>query len=186
MERRSAVPHRRARGFDLFTRSSSSAGPPRRSGPKNTKDDDKEPDLTPGADELAKMPLRADQLLTSPDGMALAILTNAINQRQEKYEDVELYTLALMVSRRAVDSAGHPDPDRPYPIRLTENQAQEVRPHWANDSQHIFFSVEVGDPLGSYRDLQPHLYWVDTMSKKVEQWSEEFPGPIEHYTVAGN
>jgi len=153
---------------------------------KNSKDDDKEPDLTPGAVELAKMPLRADHLLTSPNGMTLAILTNAINQRQEKYEDVELYTLALMVSRRAVDSAGHPDPDRPYPIRLTENQAEEVRPHWANDSRHIFFSVEVGDPLGPYRDLQPHLYWVDTMSKKIEQWSTDFPGPIEHYTVAAD
>ena len=152
---------------------------------KNTKDDEKEPDLTPGAVEIAKMPLRADQLLTSPDGMTLAILTNAINQRQEKYEDVELFTLALMVSRRAMDSAGHPDPDRPHPIRLTENQAEEVRPHWADDSRHIFFSVEVGDPLGPYRDLQPHLYWVDTISKKVEQWSENFPGPIEHYTVAG-
>jgi dipeptidyl aminopeptidase/acylaminoacyl peptidase len=153
---------------------------------KNTKDDEKEPDLTPGAVELAKMPLRIDQLFTSPDGMTLAMLTNAINQRQEKYEDVELYTLALMVSRRAMDSAGHPDPDRPHPVRLTENQAQEVRPHWANDNRHIFFSVEVGDPLGPYRDLQPHLYWVDTMNKKVEQWSEDFPGPIEHYTVAGN
>lgn len=153
---------------------------------KNTKDDDKEPDLTPGAVELTKMPLRADQLFTSPDGMTLAILTNAVNQRQEKYEDVELYTLPLAGGRRVMNSSGGGDPDRASPVRITQNEAVEVRPHWANDNRHIFFSVEVGDPLGPYRDLQPHLYWVDIVSKKVEQWSEEFPGPIEHYTVAGD
>ena len=48
------------------------------------------------------------------------------------------------------------------PRRITHNQAAEIRPRWANDSRHIFFTVEVGDVSGPYRDLQPHLYWVDT------------------------
>src|ERR1700751_5818779 len=52
-----------------------------------------QPDLTPGAQTLATLPLRVDDLATSPDGAKLAFLTNAINQRQEKYEDVELYVL---------------------------------------------------------------------------------------------
>ena len=82
-----------------------------------------------------------------PTACHLAFVTNAINQRQEKSEDVEIYTFALMVSRRALDSHGKPDPDRPYPIRITHNQAAEIRPRWANDSRHIFFSVEVGRRL---------------------------------------
>ena len=33
--------------------------------------------------------------------------------------------------------------------------------HWANDNRHIFFTSE-NDPTGPYRDLQLHLYWVDS------------------------
>jgi dipeptidyl aminopeptidase/acylaminoacyl peptidase len=132
---------------------------------------EKQPDLTPGAHPIASMPLRIDELITSPDGTKLAILTNAINQRQEKYEDVEIYVL---------DATGG------QPRRVTKNEAQEVRPRWANDNRHIFFSVEVGDPFGPYRDLQPHLYWVDTADNKVEQWDKAFVGPVEHYAVTDN
>jgi dipeptidyl aminopeptidase/acylaminoacyl peptidase len=149
-------------------------------------DDDKEPDLTPGAIKIAEMPLRVDHLLASPDGSTLAFVTNAINQRQEKIEDIEIYTFPLLVSRRAFDSKGNPDPDRPHPIRITENQADEVRPRFANDSRHIFFSVEVGDVSGPYRDLQPHLYWVDIFSKKVEQWAKDFTGQIVSFEPYAN
>ena len=135
---------------------------------------EKQPDVTPGADTLATMALRADDLVTSPDGTKLAILTNAINQRQEKYEDVEIYVL---------DVAGAPSS---APRRITKNEAVEGRPRWANDSRHIFFEVELGDPLASYRDLQPHLYWVDTADGKIEQWDKAFIGPVEHYAVAGD
>ena len=137
------------------------------------KDEDDESDFTPGAVELAKMPLRIEHLLTSPNGSALAIVTNAINQRQEKYEDVEIYT---------IDLTGHAH----EPLRITTNQAIEVRPRWASDSRHIFFSVEVGDPFGPYRDLQPHLYWVDTADKKVEQWAKDFTGQIVSYNPYSN
>jgi dipeptidyl aminopeptidase/acylaminoacyl peptidase len=137
---------------------------------------EKQPDLTPGARPIASMSLRADELITSPDGSKLAILTNAINQRQEKYEDVEIYVL---------DRVGTGDSPM-QPRRVTKNEAQEVRPRWANDNRHIFFSVEVGDPFGPYRDLQPHLYWVDSTDGKVEQWDKAFVGPVEHYAVADN
>jgi dipeptidyl aminopeptidase/acylaminoacyl peptidase len=127
-----------------------------------------QPDLTPGANVIATSSLRVDDLATSPDGTKLAFLTNAINQRQEKYEDVELYVLDV--------SGGQPR-------RLTKNEAYETRPRWANDSRHIFFSVEVGDVSGPYRDLQPHLYWIDTSDGKIEQWDKSFIGPVEHYSV---
>src|SRR5215472_19326868 len=132
----------------------------------------KQPDLTPGARPIATMPLRIDELVTSPDGTKLAILTNAINQRQEKYEDIEIYVLDVKGGQ---------------PRRVTKNQAEEVRPRWANDNRHILFSVEVGEPFGPYRDLQPHLYWVDTAPDgKVEQWDKAFVGPVEHYAVTDN
>ena len=56
---------------------------------------EKQPDLTPGARAIATVPLRVDDLITSPDGSKLAFITNAINQRQEKYEDVEIYIVDL-------------------------------------------------------------------------------------------
>ncbi len=70
--------------------------------------------------------------------------------------------------------------------RITHNEAQEIHPRWASDSRHIFFSVEVGDVSGPYRDLQPHLYWVDTSSKKIEQWAKDFTGQIASFEPTAN
>jgi dipeptidyl aminopeptidase/acylaminoacyl peptidase len=137
---------------------------------------EKQPDLTPGTRAIATIPLRVDDLVTSPDGTKLAFVSNAINQRQEKYEDVEIYVVDL-----ARVAAG--DLPAPPPRRITHNEGEEVRPRWANDSRHIFFSIGVGDVSGPYRDLQPHLYWVDTEGGKIEQWSKDFIGPVEHYAV---
>ena len=151
---------------------------------------EEQPDLTPGAHAIAGSPLRVEGLVTSPDGRKLAFLSNAINQRQEKYEDVEIYVVDLTVIQP-------PSPERKYasftaePRRITHNQAEEVHPRWADDSRHIFFSVEVGDVAGPYRDVQPHLYWVDTESgatehDQTEQWSKDFIGPVDHYAIAAN
>src|ERR1035441_9892037 len=151
---------------------------------KKDGDPNKEPDLTPGADAIATTPLRVDGLVTSPDGRKLAFVSNAINQRQEKYEDVEVNTVDLGVARTRPEreskgpspatAGSNADAGLAEPRRVTTNQAVEVRPRWASDSRHIFFSVEVGDVSGPYRDLQPHLYWVDTESGAIEQWSKDF------------
>jgi dipeptidyl aminopeptidase/acylaminoacyl peptidase len=148
---------------------------------KKNPDGEKERDLTPGARELATSPLRVDDLITSPDGNKLAFLTNSINQRQEKFEDVELYVINVGQPPSAAN-AGSED-KLAEPRRLTHNQAVETRPRWANDSRHIFFEVEVGDVTGPYRDLQPHLYWVDSDTGVIEQWSKDFNGEINHYAV---
>ncbi len=134
---------------------------------------EEQPDLTPGAQAIASLPLRVDDLVTSPDGHKLAFLSNAINQRQEKYEDVEIYVVDLQAATI-------------QPRRITHNQAEEVRLRWANDSRHLLFSVEVGDVSGPYRDLQPHLYSIDTESGAIEKWSKDFIGPVEHYAVAAD
>jgi dipeptidyl aminopeptidase/acylaminoacyl peptidase len=134
---------------------------------------EKEPDLTPGARVLATSPLRIDHLVTSPDGAKLAFVTNAVNQRQEKYEDVEIF----VVDANATGA---------QPRRITKNQGVEADPHWANDSRHIFFTIELGDVSGPYRDLQPHLYWVDADSGSIEQWGKDFIGPIGNVAIANN
>ncbi len=143
---------------------------------------EKESDETPGAHAIATISLRVDDLITSPDGTKLAFVSNAINQRQEKYEDVEIYE---------VDVARAPSPassenKATEPRRLTKNQAVEGHLHWASDNRHILFTVEVGDVSGPYRDVQPHLYWVDSGSGNVEQWAKDFSGEIVSYGPYGN
>jgi dipeptidyl aminopeptidase/acylaminoacyl peptidase len=147
---------------------------------------EKASDLNPGAQQMANLPLRVDDLITSPDGNRLALLTNSINQRQEKNEDVEIYVCGLGIQ----SFLGVDDKSCSSPQRLTHNQAVEVHPRWSTDSRHIFFTVEVGDVTGPYRDLQPHLYWVDSEkpdSEKpdgVEQWGQDFGGEVTRYAVA--
>ena len=145
---------------------------------KEETDADKESDLTPGSRALATSSFRVDDLVTSPDGAKLAFISSAINQREEKLEDYEIYVLDLA---------------NPILRQLTHNQAQEVKLHWANDSRHILFTVEVGEVAGPYRDLQPHLYWVDSekpdsekpdhTAGSAEQWGKDFIGPVDHYSV---
>ena len=144
---------------------------------------EKNPDLTPGTRAIATTPLRVDHLLTSPDGAKLAFVSNAINQRQEKYSDVEIYLVDLSSVVRAPSPA---TTGQIEPRRITRNEAVENQLRWSNDSRHILFTVEIGDLSGPYRDLQPHLYWVDTESGTVEQWAKDFIGQIVNYGPYGN
>jgi dipeptidyl aminopeptidase/acylaminoacyl peptidase len=158
-------------------------------------DSEKQSDLTPGTRAIAKSPWRIAELVTSPDGSKLAFMTSAINQRQEKFEDFEIYALDLAGAKPSPASdAGKSDATLLQPHQLTHNQGVETRLHWASDNKHVLFSVEVGDVSGPYRDLQPHLYWVDSEktnrektdsdSGAIEQWDKTFVGPVESYAVA--
>jgi dipeptidyl aminopeptidase/acylaminoacyl peptidase len=121
-------------------------------------------------------------LITSPDGTKLAFVSNSINQRQEKYEDVEIYEVRVAGGDSSANAGGENKP-----MQLTHNQAVENHIHWANDSRHIFFTVEIGDVAGPYRDLQPHLYWVDGEKlDSVEQWAKDFTGEVTSYGIYGN
>jgi dipeptidyl aminopeptidase/acylaminoacyl peptidase len=155
---------------------------------KEESEAEKESDLTPGARAIASSPLRVEYLVTSPDGSKLAFVSNAINQRQEKFEDIEIYAVDLAsVSAGSPATAGSENtPPTVQPRRLTHNQAAENKLRWSNDNRHVFFSVEIGDVAGAYRDLQPHLYWVDSETGVVEQWSKDFVGPVEQYAVAAD
>jgi dipeptidyl aminopeptidase/acylaminoacyl peptidase len=152
---------------------------------KNESDSEKESDTTPGARPISTSPLRVGNLIASPDGSKLAFVSNSINQRQEKAEDVEIYTIDLAGVARALSPANAGATTLTSPHQITHNQALEEKLHWASDSRHIFFTVEVGDVTGPYRDLQPHLYWVDSDSGGVEQWAKDFIGPVDHYALVG-
>jgi len=145
---------------------------------KKEGESEKQPDITRGARPIATSALRVEDLVTSPDGTRVAFITNAINQRQEKYEDVEIYVVDLP------SVAAGAAPARPR--RITKNEAVEGRLHWTNDSRQLLFTVEVGDISGPYRDLQPHLYSVDIEDGKIVQWAKDFIGPVEHYAVSDN
>ena len=158
-------------------------------GTKEESDTEKESALTPGARMIATSPFRVEDLVTSPDASKLAFVTNSINQRQEKAEDAEIYVLVAPASSPALAASGNTPPPA-QPRQLTHNQAFEGRLHWSTDNRHIFFSSE-NDVTGPYRDLQPHLYWVDSekpdsATGAVEQWGKDFIGPVEHYALSGD
>jgi dipeptidyl aminopeptidase/acylaminoacyl peptidase len=148
----------------------------------------KESGLNPGASAIATSPFRVEDLITSPDGSKLAFVTNSINQRQEKAEDAEIYAVDVARASSPASAGGENKPPTLQPRQLTHNQAFEGGLRWANDNRHIFFTVEVGDVTGPYRDLQPHLYWVDserpdTETGAVEQWGKDFIGAVNHFAV---
>jgi dipeptidyl aminopeptidase/acylaminoacyl peptidase len=153
---------------------------------------EEQPDVTPGSRTIASTPLRIDSLETSPDSTKLAFVSNAINQRQEKYEDVEIYVVNVGRTVPAANAgSGANLAGQAIPRRITHNQGVEVHPRWSADSRHIFFEIQEGDVTGPYRDLQPHLYWVDTEkpdsdSTRIEQWDKNFLGPVEHYAAIGD
>ena len=140
---------------------------------KEQSDAEKESDFTPGASAIATSAWRVDELVVSPDGGELAFLTNAINKREEKFDDFEIYVFDLSNAAKS-------------PRRLTHNEAVENNLRWANDSRHVFFTIDVGDVSGPYRDLQPHLYSVNIGNGAVEQWGKDFIGSVEHYAVTSD
>jgi dipeptidyl aminopeptidase/acylaminoacyl peptidase len=136
-------------------------------------DPEKVSDATPGARPLASTPWRVQQMVVSPDGRKLAFATSSISERQEKVEQFEIFLMDLTNSSST-------------PIQLTTNHAVEQDLRWSPDGHHIFFNIEVGDVTGPYRDLQPHLYWVDTATGEIQQWSKGFMGSVSHYSLSSN
>ncbi len=155
--------------LDLANALAHQTGAPAQTSP----DADRVSDVTPGAQKIADVPWRVQQLVTSPDGHMLAFVTTSISQRQEKDQEFEIFAVDF-----TNPSAGL--------RQLTHNHAVEQHLRWAPDNRHVFFTVEVGDTTGPYRDLQPHLYWVDSMTGKTEQWNQDFIGSVEQYTESRN
>jgi dipeptidyl aminopeptidase/acylaminoacyl peptidase len=132
-------------------------------------------DATPGSRVLGGIPWHVEQLVASPDARKLALVSVSVSERQEKVQESEIYSIDL--ANAGPDHAVH---------QVTHNNAVEQDLKWSSDSRHIFFLVEVGDVSGPYRDLQPHLYWVEAESGEVQQWGRDFIGAVGHYEVQEN
>jgi dipeptidyl aminopeptidase/acylaminoacyl peptidase len=142
---------------------------------KVSDESDNTPDVTPGSRVIAQTPLRVNGMDVSPDGHALAFLTESISERQESISEFEIYSVNL--TNASPDQAPH---------QVTHNEALEDHIRWARDSKHIFFGVELGSVEGKYLDTQNRLYWVDAESGRTERWGGEFAGSIQQYYPASN
>jgi dipeptidyl aminopeptidase/acylaminoacyl peptidase len=138
-------------------------------------DAEKVSDTTPGSKPLAQSPWRIEQLEAAPDGRELAFVTTSISERQEKIEEFEIFALDVANASPAQS-----------PRQLTHNEAIEQNIHWAPDSRHVFFQVDLGSADGKYKDTQTRLYRVDSQSSEVQRWAADFGGPITHYEIAGD
>ncbi|HXW14804.1 MAG TPA: hypothetical protein VEN79_09870, partial [Terriglobia bacterium] len=142
------------------------------SGTQASEDLDSNPDITPGSRPVANTPWHVQGIEVSPDNRRLAFVTESVSEREEKIGEFEIYSVDL----------SNPSPRVP-PHQVTQNEAVEQDIHWAQDSKHIFFSVEEGSVEGKYVDTQTRLYWVDADTGAAERWAETFPGAVVHYAV---
>ncbi len=138
-------------------------------------DPEKASDLTSGAHPIASTPWRVQQMVVSPDGLNLAFTTSSISEREEKVEEFEIFNVDLPAASL-----------QRLPRQLTRNAAVEHQIYWSPDNRHVFFDVELGDVSGPYRDLQPHLYWVDSDRGHVDRWNQNFVGSVNDYAPVGN
>jgi dipeptidyl aminopeptidase/acylaminoacyl peptidase len=112
---------------------------------KEKSDAEKESDLTPGARAIATSPLRVDDLITSPTAASSPSSPTPSTSARKNSKTYEIYALDVA---RASSPAPMPAAKKSFAHAtppLTHNQAVEGGPRWANDSRHVFFSVEVGD-----------------------------------------
>jgi dipeptidyl aminopeptidase/acylaminoacyl peptidase len=142
-------------------------------GSKPADDSDTASGATPGSHALAATPWKVGQLVASLDGRRLAFASESISERQEKVGEFEIYSVEI-------DGAS---PERP-PRQVTHNEAIEQGLHWANDSRHIFFEVDLGSVEGKYKDTQTRLYWVDADTGDAQRWAADFSGAVTGYSVA--
>jgi len=142
------------------------------SAPPKDKDDDKAMESTPDAVSIANTPWKIEQLATSPDGKKLAFSTTSVSARDEKIGEFEVFAVDLT----------NASTDRP-PKQITHNEAVEGGIHWANDSKHIFFEIEVGSVEKKYEDTQPRIYWVDSGTAEAQRWAPNFEGATGSYAV---
>ena len=124
------------------------------------------------ANRIATTPWRADELVSSPDGKRLAFVGMPVSQREEKVSEFEIFTVDL-----ANPAASTP------PRQLTHNEAVEESIHWAADSKHVFFMVDVGSVEGKYKDVQKRLYWIDADTGETRRWAGDFGGAVNAYAV---
>jgi dipeptidyl aminopeptidase/acylaminoacyl peptidase len=140
-------------------------------GTRELTDAEKDAGVTPGAVLVAHTPLRVQELSISLDGKQLAFVTSSVSERQEKVEQIEIYTASLAGGSGEV-----------LPTRLTTNEAVELNLEWAPDNRHLWFQINLGSLERKYEDPQPRLYWIDSSTRQVERWFADYKGEVVRYT----
>jgi len=162
-------------------------------GTREISEAEKDSHATPGAVEIAQIPLRVQQISISPDGKRLAFVTSPVSERQEKVEEIELY-LVILTTGNSTNSNSTDRAAEAAPTRLTRNEAVELNLEWAPDNRHLFFQVNLGSLERKYEDPQPRLYWIDagdapaspsdgiSEKREVQRWFADFRGEVVSYT----
>jgi dipeptidyl aminopeptidase/acylaminoacyl peptidase len=140
-------------------------------GTKEIPEAERDSDATPGSIVLARTPLRVQQIAISNDGQQLAFVTSSVSEREEKIDEIEIYTVSLATGAGEVS-----------PRRVTKNEAVELNLAWSPDNEHIWFQVNLGSVEGKYQDPQPRLYWVDSSTGQVERWFADYKGEVVRYS----
>lgn len=145
------------------------------SGTRETPDAVKDAHATPGAQPIANTPWRVHELAASADGNQLAFVTTSISERQERFEEFEIYVVDLAQA----DS-------KTAPRQLTHNEAFEQDLTWSNDSQRLFFTTEYGSVEGKYQDFQYRLYSLDPKTGQLQRWARDFGGAVIQHAVSAD
>ncbi len=128
--------------------------------------------LPPEAQTLASSTEAIEELVPSPDGNTLALLSGPVNHREENPTDYEIFTLP--------SSGGALK-------QLTHNQALESQLHWSSDSRWLYFAIPAaaGSLEGPYRDVQGRIYRIDPTAadSKPERFGASFTGSFDQFTL---
>lgn len=127
--------------------------------------------LPPEAQTLGKSAVAIEELVPSPDGRTLALLSGSINHRTENPADFEIFTVS--------SSGGELK-------QITHNQALESQLRWSPDGRWLYFAVPAaaGSLEGPYRDVQGRIYRINPSDTGTPQrLGSSFGGSFDQFTL---
>jgi dipeptidyl aminopeptidase/acylaminoacyl peptidase len=141
---------------------------------------DKESDLPPGAETIARSNISIGEIAPAPDGKSVAYVTEPVHHRMESPADFEIFLAATSPNGET--------------LQLTHNEATESGLRWSPDSRWLYFTVQAaaGSLEGKYRDVQGRLYRMDLAGQlhadaetviKPQRLGSAFDGSWEQFVL---
>ena len=140
-------------------------------GKKKEKDKEKPAELPAGAEIIARSALSIGEVAPSPDGKAIAYMTEPMHKRMETPQSYEIF-LAGPAAGGALR-------------QITHNDAVESSLRWSPDGHWLHFMVAAGFGSldGKYRDVQGRLFRLDPSSGSVERLGGSFDGSFDQFAL---
>ncbi|HZB87103.1 MAG TPA: prolyl oligopeptidase family serine peptidase, partial [Terracidiphilus sp.] len=137
---------------------------------KTNKDKKDKTALPPSAETLAKSTLAIEELVPSPNGKTLALLSGSLNHRVENPADFEIFTLPSTGGELK---------------QITHNVALESQLHWSPDGHWLYFAVPAaaGSLDGPYRDVQGRIYRLNPADPRPQRLGSSFTGSFDQFTL---